>query len=388
MIQRSLNRSIYKQASSFPFIAVTGPRQSSKTTLVQELFDSYRYINLEQHDMRSFAQEDPRGFINSYSSEVIFDEIQHVPNLLSWLQVHSDQRNKPGEFVLTGSQNFMLMEKISQSLAGRIAIHHLLPLSFSELKQDDSHSDLTWQTFMFSGGYPRIYKMNIDPTDFYPSYEMTYIERDVRQISSIGDLNTFRSFLKLLAGRIGNELNLSSIASDVGVSYKTIQHWISILEASFVVFRLPPFYKNFNKRLIKSPKIYFYDTGLACHLLGIRSESDLMLHFARGELFENMVILEVMKYFLNSGDFRQLYFWKDSNKNEVDLLFEDQNSVFAVEIKSAQTFNSDFFKSLNYIKKVIPEVKPMLVYGGDDSYIRNEIQISSMTELPGLLPAI
>lgn len=386
MIQRALRSAVYNQANKFPFVAVTGPRQSGKTTLVRSLFDDYRYVNFEQFDLRSYANDDPKGFISEYSSKVILDEIQHVPELLSWLQVHSDERNVPGDYILTGSQNFSLMQQVSQSLAGRVAMFNLLPFSIDELNKADIVRDESWTELAFKGGYPRIYDFSIEPTNFYPSYEQTYIERDVRSIKNVGDLSTFRSFLKLLAGRTGKELNLSGIGSDIGVSYKTVQKWISVLEASFIVFRLPPFYKNFNKRIIKSPKIYFYDTGLLCHLLGITSASDLKIHFAKGELFENLAILEIMKHYLNRGIKKDLYYWKDSNHNEVDLLLEERDTINAIEIKSSSTFHSSFFKQLFNLGKVIPDLRKILLFGDNVSYVRNGVQLSSVFNITDHLP--
>lgn len=383
MIARLLESKIRTLISKFPFVAVLGPRQSGKSTLVRQVLPEYTYVNLERIDMREFAEQDPLGFLKQFSGKVILDEIQHVPNLFSWLQVHSDERGLKGEFVLTGSQHFLLMEQISQSLAGRVALLHLLPFSFEELDSANL-APSSWEEYTFKGSFPRIYDAEIEPKDFYPSYESTYIERDVRTLLNVGNLSQFRTLLKLLAGRIGKELNLSSLASDIGVSYKAIQDWISVLEASFIVFRLNPYFKNFNKRVIKSPKIYFYDTGLACQLLEIQSDEQLKTHFSKGELFENLILLEIKKQFLNQGIHKPLYFWKDSNHNEVDLVIESGNDIIAIEIKSAKTVHADFFKSLNYISNFAPVTKKVLIYGGDEHYERSGIHITNVKNLGNL----
>lgn len=366
--------------SKFPFVAVLGPRQSGKSTLVRRLLPEYSYVNLERLDMREFATQDPLGFLKQYPGKVIFDEIQNVPNLFSWLQVHADERGTKGDFILTGSQHFLLMEQISQSLAGRIALLYLLPFSFEELKLAEL-APTEWESYAYMGSYPRIYDAEIEPNDFYPNYETTYIERDVRTLLNVGNLSQFRKLLKLLAGRIGKELNLSSLASDIGVSYKTIQDWISVLEASFIVFRLNPYFKNFNKRVIKSPKIYFYDTGLACHLLEIQTVEQLKTHYNKGELFENLILLEIKKYFLNQGINKAMYFWKDSNHNEVDLLLESGNELIAIEMKSAKTIHSDFFKTLNYMSEFAPISKKVLIYGGEEKYERSGIFITNLFDI-------
>lgn len=380
MVARLMESKLRLMISKFPFVAVLGPRQSGKSTLVRRLLPEYSYVNLERLDMREFATQDPLGFLKQYPGKVIFDEIQNVPNLFSWLQVHADERGTKGDFILTGSQHFLLMEQISQSLAGRIALLYLLPFSFEELKLAEL-APTEWESYAYMGSYPRIYDAEIEPNDFYPNYETTYIERDVRTLLNVGNLSQFRKLLKLLAGRIGKELNLSSLASDIGVSYKTIQDWISVLEASFIVFRLNPYFKNFNKRVIKSPKIYFYDTGLACHLLEIQTVEQLKTHYNKGELFENLILLEIKKYFLNQGINKAMYFWKDSNHNEVDLLFESGNELIAIEMKSAKTIHSDFFKTLNYMSEFAPISKKVLIYGGEEKYERSGIFITNLFDI-------
>jgi uncharacterized protein len=374
MIPREISDVVKKLLRKFPFLAILGPRQSGKTTLVRHLLPDYRYVNLELPDMRDFAETDPKGFLESYQGKVILDEVQHVPELFSYMQVASDEKKKTGEYVLTGSHHFLLLEKISQSLAGRVALLHLLPFSYEELKTTKL-KPLGWESFLLSGGYPRLYEQQIGPDEFYPNYIQTYVERDVRKLINIGDLTRFRHFIHLMAGRIGQELNRQSVATDLGITGKTVEAWLSVLEASFILFRLPPYYRNFNKRVIKSPKIYFYDTGLACNVIGLRSEDDVRVHYSRGALFENAVIVEMMKHFFNRGEKQQFYFWKDSNRNEVDLLFEKGSRLAAVEIKSGKTVHHDFFKGLNYFEQVAPDVDKYLVYGGEDVYTRSDTKV-------------
>lgn len=346
--------------TKFPIVSVSGPRQSGKTTFSQLFAPDYQYVNLELPTEKILAEEDPRQFLEIYQNKVILDEVQNVPHLFSYLQVLTDERKRDGEYVLTGSQNFLLMEKITQSLAGRVALLTMLPLSYAELPEKPGV-----ENFIFTGGYPRIVHGGASPEDFFGGYIQTYLERDVRQLIEIQKLSLFRNFLFLLAGRAGQVFNASSLANDAGVSSQTIEAWTSVLEASYVVFRLPPYFKNFNKRLTKAPKLYFYDTGLLCFLLGIRQPDEYQFHFAKGALFENFVILEIMKKFYNEGRRPQLYYWRDSNQNEVDLLVQDGLKLKAVEIKSGKTINQEFFKGLHYFQKIVPEVESILVYGGD-----------------------
>lgn len=381
MIERALSAKIQALISKFPMVAVLGPRQSGKTTLLRSLLNGYTYVNLELPDNRSFAESDPRGFLERYQGRVILDEIQNVPQLFSYLQVLTDERRINGEYVLTGSQHFLMMSQISQSLAGRVAMLNLLPFSMHELQRSDQGTP-DWEHFLFTGGYPRIFDQQIQPTDFYPSYIQTYIERDVRNLQNVTNLNLFRKFLLLLAGRAGQLLNLNSLATDAGISNHTAESWISLLEASFIVFRLPPYFKNFSKRVIKSPKLYFYDTGLLCSLLGIRSAADAALHFQRGALFENLVLLEFHKYLSNRGEKPDLYFFRDSNHNETDLLIDRGGQLHAIEIKSGKTVAKDFFKGLNTFKKLEPQAHLYLIYGGDAHYTQQDIFISGFTDLP------
>ncbi|MFN8344168.1 MAG: ATP-binding protein [Spirosomataceae bacterium] len=376
MIQRAVTDKAQMLLTKYPIVSISGPRQSGKTTFSKLFAPDYQYVNVELPDNRLFAQNDPRSFLERYQNRVILDEVQNVPDLFSYLQVFTDERNRAGEYVLTGSQNFLLMQKITQSLAGRVALLTLLPFSYFELPEKPPID-----RFIFKGGYPRLIWQNILPEDFFPTYIQTYIERDVRQLIQIQNLSLFQNFLYLMAGRAGQVFNASSIANDLGVSSQTVEAWTSVLEASYIVFRLQPYYKNFNKRITKAPKIYFYDTGLLCYLLGIRAETELQLHFAKGAIFENSVILEVMKLYYNQGYRPQLYYWRDSNQNEVDLLIQDGLKLYAVEIKSGKTINSDFFKGLTYFKKIVPDAYFYLVYGGDDYQKRSEATVMGLQHL-------
>lgn len=364
MIERKAESKLREMAKKFPVITITGPRQSGKTTLCRSLFADYRYVSLENPDIRSYAQNDPRGFLEEYNKHVIIDEAQHVPQLFSYIQGLVDESKLPGQFILTGSQNFLLLEKISQSLAGRAYIFHLLPLSYGEISNTNNPnlSEMIWK-----GGYPAIYDRQLSPSDFFPSYIQTYIERDVRSVINIKDLNLFNTFLKVCAGRAGQLFKASSIANEIGVDYKTVQSWLSILEMGFIVFRLNPWYVNFNKRIVKTPKLYFYDTGLLCHLLGINKAKDFNLHFAKGALFENFVIVEYIKESRNKGDNTSPYFWRDNTGNEIDLLEEIGQELKIIEIKSGKTIRDDFFKGLNYFDKIQSNytISKYLVYGGN-----------------------
>ena len=360
MIDRILQDKAQVLLSQYPIVSISGPRQSGKTTFSRLFAPDYRYVNLELPEEKAFAEKDPRQFLEAYQNRVILDEAQNVPHLFSYLQVFTDERGRTGEYILTGSQNFLLMESITQSLAGRVALLTLLPLSYFELPEKPQV-----ENFIFTGGYPRVVHAGISPEDFFAAYIQTYLERDVRQLIEVQNLSLFRNFLYLLAGRAGQTYNASSLANDTGVSSQTIEAWTSVLEASYVVFRLRPYFKNFNKRLTRAPKLYFYDTGLLCYLLGIRQPDDYQIHFAKGAIFENFVILEVMKKYLNQGKYPQLYYWRDSNRNEVDLLIQDGLNLKAVEIKSGKTINEYFFKGLKYFQKIVPEAESILVYGGE-----------------------
>jgi hypothetical protein len=313
---------------------------------VKNTFQDLHYVSLENPDDRHFAQSDPRGFLNNYPAGAIFDEVQRVPDLFSYLQGIVDE-NKSAKYVLSGSQNFLLSEQIGQSLAGRVGILKLMPFSMTELENANLFTG-SFEQVAFKGFYPRIFDQKIKPDDFYPSYVQTYVERDVRQLSQVGNLNTFSTFLKLCAGRTGQLLNLSELSNDCGIAVNTVKSWLNILETSYIVFRLYPHYKNFNKRLIKMPKLYFHDTGLLSYLLGIKEAAQIQVHFAKGAIFENLIIAELLKGFFHSGRESSLYFWRDHKGREIDLLIEQTDKLVPVEIKSGVTKSHDYFKNLNY----------------------------------------
>jgi uncharacterized protein len=390
MIKRTLFFYLKRDAGYYPILTVTGPRQSGKTTLVKAAFPSHEYVSLEEKDTRLFAMDDPRGFLDRYPGPVIIDEAQRAPDIFSYLQAAADRDAAPGRFILTGSQNFLLMEKVSQSLAGRTGILHLLPFERAELEgkhrvppdnpgalfsSEPSSLDL-WDT-IYSGYYPRIHDSSIPPEVWLPDYIRTYIERDVRSLVNIGDLERFERFLSLVAGRTGQILNYSSLANDCGVALDTAKRWISVLKAGFIIFLLPPHHRNFNKRVIKSPKLYFYDTGLACHLLGIRNPVQARSHPLRGALFENLIIAEANKIYTHHRIKPPLYFWRDRTGHEIDLLLDDGGDLFPVEIKSGQTISPNMLNSLTWwcTQTGIPLNSATLVYGGRDSRNMHETAV-------------
>ena len=368
MIERILKTRLLEFTKKYPIVTLTGPRQSGKSTLLRTSFPEYKYVSLEDPDMRLFATEDPRGFFATYPDKTILDEAQRVPSLFSYIQTHTDQENKEGMYLLAGSHNFLLMENINQSLAGRTAILRLLPFSHFEMKEGNILPPSVDEE-IFKGAYPRLYDKDITPTDYYPFYIQTYVERDVRLMRNIGDLSKFIRFLKLCAGRIGQLLNISSLANECGISVTTATSWISILEASYICYLLKPDHNNYAKRLVKAPKLYFYDTGLACSLLEIRSANQIATHFLRGGLFENLVINEFIKEAYNEGKESNFAFWRDSTGNEVDLLRTVEGKQYAYEIKSGATYSSDFFKGISKWAK-LSGVMPkdcFAIYNGDKS---------------------
>jgi len=386
MVPRSLGDKIMSLSRSFPIISLTGPRQSGKTTLVKALFPDYSYVNLENIDDRSAAEEDPVRFLRFQSEKgKIIDEAQKVPALFSYLQGIVDESKEMGKFVLTGSQNFLLLESITQSLAGRVAVCHLMPFGLPELSRADIlPADL--DTMLYSGCQPVIYDRNVPPEDYFPSYIQTYIERDVRSIQNVGDLSTFQRFVKLCAGRVGQLLNLSSIGNELGINYKTVRSWISILEASFIVFLLRPHHQNFNKRVVKQPKLYFYDTGLLCALLGLRDSDQLNAHYLRGNIFESFVVSEYVKMRYHAGLRPNAFFWRDNTGHEIDLLLEEGLHLRAVEIKSGETLNDTFFKGLQYFKRIsgLPEDCFHLIYGGDKNLSRKHGEVFGWRNIEAL----
>ena len=367
MIQREITKKLLEISNYYQIITVTGPRQSGKTTLIKDVFKELPYVLLETPDIRQRAQEDPKSFLSNYSKGAIFDEIQNVPELFSYLQGIIDE-NSAIKFVLSGSQNFLLLEKVNQTLAGRTGILKLLPFSTDELK-DSNHWNENPLEFVFKGMYPRIYDRGIPPELFYSDYIQTYVERDVRSIKNIGSLSSFSRFLSLCAGRIGQLLNIDSLASDVGIASNTAKEWLSILEASYIIYTLKPHHKNFNKRLVKRPKLYFYDTGLACNLLQINSVNELDMHFAKGNLFENFILTELLKKRFNNAKTSNLYFWRDHHGKEIDCIIEKANSLIPIEIKSSKTYQKEHFKHMNYWNKLSDNSKEnsYLVYSGNES---------------------
>jgi uncharacterized protein len=386
MLNRKLGDKIRESAVKMPIIAITGPRQSGKSTLIQALFPEHSYLNLEDLELRQFAISDPKGFLQSQKGKVILDEVQYVPHLFSYIQVISDRDKVPGQFILSGSQNFQLMESISQSLAGRVSIFNLLPFSLEEIKGSSFEME-TYEEYILKGFYPRIYDLDLDPYRWLQDYLRTYVERDVRQLLNIGDLALFRQFLEMCAGRIGQLVNLSEIGNQLGISYQTVGKWLSILETSFICYTLRTYHKNFNKRIVKSPKLYFYDTGLACALLNLRSVDELNRHFAKGALFENLILNEVMKNQLNRDLPSKNYFWNAAGSHEIDLVMEVGGKLIAGEIKSGRTINSNFFNSLTYFQNasgINPE-DSYLIYGGDEVQKRSMAQVINWKNLD-LLP--
>lgn len=364
MIERHLAPSLLQAAKQYPVVTLTGPRQSGKTTLVQWLFKEYNYCNLEHPEVRRIAIEDPNSFFELYPDPLIIDEVQNVPELLSWIQVRIDPSPRKGRYILTGSHQLRLHQAITQSLAGRTALLRLLPLSMSELAAAGIPFDKG--TILYQGCMPRIYNDQQEPTQAYRNYFQTYVERDVRQLIKVKHIALFEGFMRLLAGRIGQPINFSSLSNDVGISDVTAAEWLSILEASFIVFKLPPYFNNFGKRLIKSPKIYFVEPGLAACLLGIENKEQVMRDPLHGNLFENMVVIEALKARLNQAREPHLYFWRDHLQNEVDLVWDRQRKLVPIEIKSAMTWNRKFTKGIQWFQKNIPEsLSGYVVYAGD-----------------------
>ena len=363
--QREITPTLSHLAQNFPIVSVTGPRQSGKTTLVQQSFPEKPYFNLEDPSQRSQLEDDPKSLLNRLEkSGAVFDEVQHYPLLLSYLQAIVDKQQIKGQFIITGSYNLALMEAVTQSLAGRVGLLELLPMSSHELQL--ANFKLSTEEYLYNGGLPRIYDQNINPTLVYQNYVKTYLERDMRTLIKVKDLIQFRRFLQLCASRIGSEFIASNLANELGVSYHTIQGWLSILEASYVVFRLQPYYENFGKRIIKSPKLYFYDVGLACYLLGIESITHVIRDPLKGNLFENLVVLDFHKHLLNLGREPKLYFYRDRSQYEIDLLWQHGRQLIPIEIKISQTYRKEFIKNLNYFKKIAKDRmrSGFIVYAG------------------------
>lgn len=378
LYERIAAQSLQRLAKGFPIVGITGPRQAGKTTLARDQFAGKPYASLENPDNLDFAQTDPRGFLAQFPEGAVLDEVQRCPSLFSWLQGLVDEAQIMGQFVLTGSQQFGFRAEISQTLAGRIGLLHLLPFSLGELKiHGNALPEL--DVLLHKGLYPPVYDRALLPSDWYGAYVQTYLERDVQQLIRVRDLNQFRIFLRLCAGRTGQLVNLSNIGNDGGVSYNTVKEWLSVLDASYITFQLPPHFRNFSKRLVKSPKLYFYDTGLLCWLLGIRDADQLRVNPLRGAIFENFVISEIMKTSFARGEPPNLYFWRDHVGLEVDLIRDKGQTLWPVEIKSGQTIATDFFKNLNKWVGLAGASagQPCLVYGGDKDQARSQCRILS-----------
>ncbi len=388
MIKRALETTLKQAARQYPVVLLTGPRQSGKTTLCRAVFHGKPYISFENPDYCEFARKDPRGLLDKYGEGAIFDEVQRCPDILSYLQGIVDEHPGNGRYILTGSQNILLLKSVQQSLAGRVAILRLPPFSYSEAAKTLASYSL--DKILYAGGYPRIFDQKLEPADYLRNYTASYLERDVREIIHVKNLSSFQKFLKLCAGRVGQILNLSSIGNDLGISHTTIREWLSVLETSYIVYLLPAYYRNFKKRIVKSPKLYFHDVGLASYLLGIESSEYMSRDSLRGNLFENYVVTETIKHFWSHGRNAPLYFFRDNIGNEVDLLIEKARQVAAIEIKAGQTVNSDWFKGLEYLKRVMGKtvLSRHLVYAGKEEYVREGTQVLSFRGVSGMVGSI
>ncbi len=373
MIKRNAEKTLIELAKGYPIVAITGPRQSGKTTLVKKVFSKKPYISLEDPDKLELIQNDPRGVLSRYPEGLIIDEAQNAPKLFSYLQTIVDEKQKNGFFILTGSRQFDLTAGITQSLAGRVAFIHLLPFAIDELKIKKELSKI-----LYHGLYPPLYRRAVKPEQWYGNYVLTYLERDLRKILNIKEINTFQRFLKMCAARTGQLVNFSSIANDCGINHNTVHSWISVLESSFIIFLLQPYYKNFGKRLVKTPKLYFYDPGLAAWLLNIRDAEHLFIHPLKGSLFESLIISEMMKHYYNAGERTHLYFWRDNIGDEIDIIIEKGNKCIPVELKSGSTLHSDFFQGLNKWSTITKmNQSSFLIYGGNDTIKQKNITILS-----------
>lgn len=375
IVRRNLSVYLKKMLTRFPVVSLTGPRQSGKTTLLKAEFGHYDYYNLERIDTRQLIMADPVGFLRNAGPQVIFDEVQNLPELFNYIQVISDERNMNGQYLLSGSQSFLLNNQISQSLSGRVSINNLLPFDITEL---ETLKNRELPEIIFNGFYPRLYDQKIEPVDFYPSYLQSYIERDIRTLKNIENLRAFSHFLSLCAGRTGQVLDLTSLANDAGIAVNTAKSWLSLLVSSYIIFLLQPWFRNFNKRIIKSPKLYFYDTGIVSSLLRIGNPKLLPVHYLYGSLFENLVISEIIKCQVHNGKRPSVFYWRESNGVEIDCIIEKESGEsVALEIKAGQTFNKDFLKNL----KLFPtrdqndKIEKVILYTGRDASVISEVRV-------------
>ncbi|CAM4030692.1 ATP-binding protein [Flavobacterium branchiophilum] len=382
IVNRTIVESILFLKNKYPIIALTGPRQSGKTTLLKELFPDYQYLSLENPDMRTFFRNDPKGFFKQYSKFCIIDEAQREPDLFSYLQTIVDEDKIMGQYILSGSQNFHLMKNITQSLAGRVALFKLFPFDLEELK---NHQLLehNYINYILKGSYPAVYDRDIPYKNFYNNYMQTYIERDISELVNVRDIRSFRTFLSLCASRAGQLLNLNAMANECGISQPTAKSWISVLESSYIIFLLQPYYKNFDKRVIKSPKLFFYDTGLLCHLLKVKNPDQIKLNSYRGNLFENMVVSESIKLNYHKNMMQEFWFWRNSGGHEIDLLIQDDEKLKVVEIKSTSTISQDLFKGIEYFEKLANDLikSKTLIYNGLENQTRTIAQVVSWYDL-------
>ncbi len=372
---RSARQQLSSALSQYPVVVLTGARQVGKSTLLRTALDSWQMVSLEDLDMREFAQTDPRGFLKRYPAPLIIDEVQRVPELLSYIQTAVDTSGRLGQYVLSGSQQFSLLAGVTQSLAGRASLIDMHPLRLKELV-DAGDAPRSLDRYLLQGGYPAVHARGLDPQRFYADYVASYLERDVRSLSSVQNLGNFQRFMRLCAARTGQLLNLNALANDCGIAQPTANAWMSLLEASFIVKRIAPYHRNFGKRLVKAPKLYFLDTGLCAWLLGITSEQDMQTHYARGALFETWAVTEALKWRAVRGNAQPIYFWRDNIGNEVDLLLEQDGGITLVEVKSGQTFSQSWLAGLTTVQRHLGQVTHNAVlYGGDASYVRSDVQV-------------
>ncbi len=385
MYARTAALTLHRLALGFPVIAITGPRQSGKTTLARACFPDKPYVTLENPDEREFAERDPKRFLSRFPDGAIVDEAQRCPALFSWLQGWVDERKKMGDFILTGSAQFDLIAHVTQSLAGRVGRVELLPLSWSELSATN-RQPISLAEALLTGSYPALFDRNIAAADWFPNYVATYIERDARQLVAIRDLSLFQRFIKMCAARSGQQLNLASLGADCGISAVTARQWLSVLEASYLVTRISPYFQNFGKRLVKTPKLYFLDTGLMAWLLGLRDAETVENHISRGALFETWVISELIKQRFNAGQPADIYYWRDSTGHEIDIVYETANGLQAVEIKSGSTFASDWPNSIQKWCRIAGKeiLTPIIIYGGQASYLREGCKVVSWQDCTGI----